>query len=114
MSRNFYTPEQRKDRQRNADLRCYYGIDLEDYRRMLAEQAGLCAICCQPPKQGKVLGVDHYEPNGEKVVRGLLCDPCNMGLGQFRDNIDSLVRAARYLTPHAVADTWAAALAEVG
>ena len=36
-----------------------YGIEPEQYRMMLDEQAGVCAICKQPNQDGKRLPVDH-------------------------------------------------------
>lgn len=70
-----------------------YGIDIETYDRMLAEQGGGCAICgaTSPGRRantGRVserFHVDHDHQTG--VVRGLLCHQCNMVLGFVDDDI---------------------------
>ena len=59
---------------------------------MMAEQKGLCAIC---QTQLEESNIDHDHTTGE--VRGLLCTPCNLGIGMFKDNPDVLNRAIRYL-----------------
>jgi hypothetical protein len=69
-----------------------YGIEFADYERMLDEQDGHCAIC--PSTED--LHVDHCHSTG--VVRGLLCGPCNRGIGLLRDDTERLLAAARYLS----------------
>ena len=54
-----------------------------------------CQICDKPFGH-KV--VDHDHKTGK--IRGLLCRQCNFGLGHFRDNPDSLEKAATYLKEH--------------
>ncbi len=48
-------------------------------------------------RNGKVspLSVDHCHKTN--VVRGLLCNECNSGLGKFKDNIDVMASAISYL-----------------
>ena len=74
-----------------------YGISKADYERMLADQGGVCAICktSEPGGRDKVWHVDHCHNTNK--VRGLLCGPCNRGLGQFRDDPKRLRAAADYL-----------------
>lgn len=73
-----------------------YGITLDDYNRMLAEQGGGCAICgSETNKNGKALFVDHCHDTGR--VRGILCYKCNTGLGSFKDDAGLLEKAFRYL-----------------
>lgn len=73
-----------------------YGISIADYERMLAAQGGGCAICRKPPRsEGMRFAVDHDHDTGR--IRGLLCHPCNGGLGVFGDSIDGLRRALNYL-----------------
>lgn len=80
-------------RSRRVELNRLYGITLEDYDEMFAAQGGMCAICNQPSI--KNLSVDHEHATG--AIRGLLCGPCNFGLGHFRDNTDFLAAAIEYL-----------------
>lgn len=80
---------------RAAKLRARYGIGVEEYDRLLADQGGTCAICRNLPRPGRDLCVDHNHLTGE--VRGLLCDLCNRTLGQAGDDPDLLDRMARYL-----------------
>lgn len=74
-----------------------YKLTPEEFDRIAAEQNNACAICLEAPQGGLLaLLVDHNHETGE--VRGLLCGPCNTGLGQFQDDPDLLERAKQYLT----------------
>lgn len=66
---------------------------------MLLAQDGRCSICRQLLTKQSDVQIDHCHSTGR--VRGLLCAGCNTGLGMFRDNIESLLRAAVYLSPDA-------------
>ncbi len=79
---------------RANNLRHRYGIEQEDYDRMLEEQDGCCHICGDPPTKHR-LSVDHCHETG--TVRGLLCHNCNHGLGKFKDKITLLLGAVKYL-----------------
>jgi hypothetical protein len=77
-----------------------YGITLEQYEKMLADQGNACAVCGEPEsdiQNGKLrpLCVDHDHATGK--IRGLLCNDCNRGLGFLGDNADRLEKAAYYL-----------------
>jgi len=72
-----------------------YGITLEDKERMLNDQGNNCKICCQDFSADVNPVVDHCHASG--VVRGLLCNRCNVGLGMFQDNPLELVKAIEYL-----------------
>lgn len=82
------------DTNRNASLKRQFGISQKDYLNMLQQQNNQCAIC-KKPKSNKNLDVDHCHKT--KIVRGLLCRLCNVGLGSFRDNPELLEKAADYL-----------------
>lgn len=62
---------------------------------MLAEQRNVCAICKLPNVSDKAFAVDHCHKTGQ--VRGLLCSRCNLGLGLFQDDEETLREAARYV-----------------
>lgn len=79
---------------RKHSLKKNYGITLEFYDKMLSDQGGTCAICGCTPDAG-FLCVDHCHTTG--AVRGLLCSPCNRGLGHFVDSTKSLSSAIDYL-----------------
>ena len=81
-----------RDRQRDAQLKAHYGIDLAEYNRLYDEQDGRCLICGEE----ETLGVDHDHATG--AVRGLLCSRCNVGVGYFRDDVALLLKAVDYLT----------------
>lgn len=78
-----------------CNMKTKYGLAFAEYEKMLNMQQGLCAICNNAPPPYKRLGVDHCHDT--KVVRGLLCDNCNQGLGKFKDAPALLLRAATYL-----------------
>ena len=85
-----------KERMRITAYMRKYGITIEKYEILLAEQNGCCAICLAVTgSDGKRLAVDHNHETGE--VRGLLCDNCNTGLGMFKDNPSLLAKAINYL-----------------
>jgi len=74
-------------------LKRAYGITPEQYNAMFKRQKSRCAICRE--KVPYRLGVDHCDLT--KVVRKLLCVPCNTGIGSFKHRPALLRRAAKYL-----------------
>lgn len=70
------------------------GCTLEEYDRLLEEQSGHCAVC--DAYIGEGMCVDHDHATGE--VRGLLCTGCNLGLGNFQDDVAVLANAIIYLS----------------
>lgn len=90
--------ERNKSRAKDTELRFKYGISLADHVALFTKQGGKCAICgveeADTPKGA--LYVDHCHTTG--AVRGLLCHHCNTGLGNFKDDPDTLSAAILYLT----------------
>ena len=62
---------------------------------MVAKQENLCAICGGKEIANRGLCVDHNHSTGK--VRGVLCLNCNAGIGNFRENIDVMLNAIKYL-----------------
>jgi hypothetical protein len=89
------TRDRDRPKKKAGELRRQYGLTMEEYKQMLHEQGGGCAICGAVPPEDKWLHVDHCHESG--AVRGLLCSPCNTSLGGFRDRADLLRKAATYI-----------------
>jgi hypothetical protein len=67
-----------------------------DYAKLLVEQNNCCAICgIESTDMKRELSVDHNHETNK--IRGLLCDHCNIGLGNFRDSTTLLSVAIEYL-----------------
>jgi hypothetical protein len=66
-------------------------------RLMIDNHRGLCDICKTdiPGFGRRNLSVDHDHKTG--IVRGMLCQKCNIGLGNFNDSPDLLEKAIKYL-----------------
>jgi hypothetical protein len=82
------------ERGHRSRLKTFYGITQADYAAMLARQNGVCGICRRPPVERR-LAVDHCRVTG--LIRGLLCNRCNLGLGHFEDGSARLRAGADYL-----------------
>lgn len=95
-------PEKAHLSQRERNLKHKYGVTLEWYNAKLKEQDYCCAIC--KIKENKVtrgavsdlnFAVDHDHVTGK--VRGLLCNQCNRALGMFKDSVELIEKAIKYL-----------------
>lgn len=76
-----------------------FGITSADLETMLAAQDGGCAVCRAPIQLlGRSANVDHDHDTDQ--VRGLLCRPCNLAIGQMKDSPSRLRAAAAYLEKH--------------
>ncbi len=77
-----------------------YGLGDGDFRRMLAAQGGVCAICRRPERQQfkgavKQLCVDHDHETEQ--LRDLVCTSCNATLGLVDDDPWLLRTMADYI-----------------
>jgi len=75
------------------NLKRNFNLTTEEYAQMLEKQGGVCAICSKTCTRS--LAVDHDHITG--VVRGLLCNNCNRGLGHLQDDVTILENAVSYL-----------------
>ena len=74
-----------------------YNLSIEEYEFILTAQNNCCKICSStvPGVRINRFHVDHCHKTN--VVRGLLCEKCNMALGHLRDDPALLRKAADYL-----------------
>jgi hypothetical protein len=87
----------KNDYQKHHMLIHTHNITLEDYNKMFEKQNGCCAICNKHQIEfNKKLSVDHCHKT--MIIRGLLCNHCNIALGYFKDNTDYLKNAIDYLS----------------
>lgn len=72
------------------------GLDPDMVERYYNKHDGTCEICGRKPEDGeRDLHIDHDHATG--AFRGLLCSGCNNGLGRFKDSVETLHAAIRYL-----------------
>lgn len=96
-------PDGRSKRQRSLATRIsLYKISRSALRNLWVRQQRKCAICKRAvhltsKDRSKVANVDHDHKTG--LIRGLLCDKCNHGLGNFQDRPEFMRAAIRYLEP---------------
>jgi hypothetical protein len=85
-----------------------HGLTEERYKGLLKKQKDLCACCGEKPVaktkhclDGFHVDHDHSCCSGKiscgNCIRGLLCFRCNLGLGNFSDSREVLLKAAAYL-----------------
>lgn len=78
------------------------GITAERYEELLASQGGTCAICDRKPGK-RSFDIDHdhsccpANKSCGKCIRGLLCAPCNKGIGLLGDSVARISDAVDYL-----------------
>jgi len=78
------------------NLKAHYGLSLKDYEKILEKQDNKCACCGIDFKHTPGYpSIDHNHETDE--IRGILCTNCNLGLGNFHDDISKLQRAIDYL-----------------
>src|SRR5207302_10079467 len=87
----------RSARGRRDHLKRTFGLTPEELEALICSQDGVCAIC----REGKPEHIDHDHRCGR--IRGVLCGPCNMGLGLFKDDARRLKVASDYVFRHCVA-----------
>ena len=88
-----------RERYLDRHYRRSYGMSLSQVEELLASQNGACALCLRDLPSlrafGRQASVDHCHATGR--VRGVLCRGCNLGLGNFREDPEALLRAIEYL-----------------
>lgn len=74
------------------NIKDQYGLTKDEYFEILDKTNGLCPICNRKINKPNV---DHCHNTG--VIRGIICFQCNLGMGNFNDDIERLKNAIKYL-----------------
>lgn len=85
-----------------------YNLTPAEYKMILKEQGGVCAICLSPPGDRR-LCVDHdhrccdFDGSCGACIRGLLCHVCNrhLGLLESLESSGFIDNAAKYMASYA-------------
>lgn len=87
----------RLEKNRKHKLKRSYGLTIEEWNAMFEKQGKACAICgsTDPGATNHKFHTDHCHKT--KAVRGILCQPCNTGLGKFKDSPELMRKAIQYL-----------------
>lgn len=103
-------PKRVQELSRRTTLKRHWGLTEGEYAELLADQDACCAICGRHESEASRgrLHLDHCHETGR--IRGLLCSPCNIAIGMFRESRDALAAAIKYLSdpPAAYRDLFAA------
>lgn len=89
-----HTPESIARNRKSRKLREAFGIDADEWDRMLTAAGHACEVC----RGSASLVVDHDHQTG--AVRGVLCQHCNKALGFVRDDPNTLRGLIAYLDKH--------------
>lgn len=93
--------EHRKTLSRNRNLMKKYKLTREMFENMRELQDHKCKICGREIDSS--CHVDHDHSNLQ--VRGLLCNNCNLGLGNFKDNRKTMLSSTYYFKKYISDDT---------
>jgi hypothetical protein len=86
------------EKHRDTAVARQFGVPKGWFLEQIERTGGCCEICGVEHRSElhpRYLSVDHCHKTDE--VRGLLCGNCNFGLGHFKDNVQMLEAAIRYL-----------------
>jgi hypothetical protein len=91
----YHTSKDFRDKRRNQNMLRLYGITLDTYNKMFAEQDGCCACCGRHQVEfTKALAIDHNHDTGE--VRALLCTHCNTAYGSLNEDEERIHQLLKY------------------
>lgn len=94
-SRYIYGEEQQADKRKHA-----YKISKADWDQLFREQGRKCACCGATEHGGRGWHTDHCHKSMK--VRGILCQSCNLALGQLKDDPSRALSLVAYLQKHQV------------
>lgn len=79
---------------RDKNLLSKYGISLTDWNTLFLSQGSKCAICHSTEPRGRNWHTDHNHSSGK--IRGILCGPCNSGIGKLQEDWRLFLKSAAY------------------
>jgi Recombination endonuclease VII len=92
-------PELMKAKDRKNSLKRFWNMTVEEFEALKKSQGGTCALCDKTESNPhKSLCIDHDHATGK--IRGLLCDNHNRAMGLFKDSIEDMEKAIKYLRNH--------------
>lgn len=101
----FTSPEYRKkyytrEARYKHYVQSFFKIPFSTVEQIYKDQNGLCKICDKSiqlfaKSKSNNICIDHCHETGQ--VRGILCNSCNFGIGNFKDDILLLEKAINYL-----------------
>jgi hypothetical protein len=85
--------------ERKRQLKTKYNLTQIQFDTLMLVQCGKCAICqvILDLEPGKITTPHIDHDHTTQAVRDLLCRQCNLGLGNFRDDADTLRAAISYM-----------------
>lgn len=86
-----------RNRARWQRIREKYGFSKDQWLELYEKQKRSCA-CCAIELTIRQAHTDHCHVTG--VVRGILCNDCNIAMGFLRDSVDRAEKAMQYLKRH--------------
>lgn len=98
-ARRMQTDPLYRSKKKDSYVKSSFGISLDEYNSLLENQQH-CDIChldlLSIPRN--LVHLDHCHSSGN--IRKFLCTNCNRGLGHFKDSIENLKSAIKYLEIH--------------
>lgn len=91
--------ESNREKGRGYSMKHKYGITLEQWGERFTAQEECCYLCSEPLVEGSIhVDHDHACCRGKRscgtCIRGLACQKCNQGIGQFGDDPERMRRVA--------------------
>lgn len=97
-------PDRVKEQERSQNLRTKFGISVEQYDAMLADQGGVCVCGVAPGTRRFAVDHDRSCCSGNKscgkCLRGLLCSNCNTALGLLKESRTTIENLLNYMERH--------------
>lgn len=81
---------------RSHNLKQKYDMTPDAWEKLFEEQ-GRCCAACGSTESGSVRGWATDHEHGTKRVRGILCQGCNVAIGNLNDDPERAIKLAAYL-----------------